>query len=457
MHTLSSSSLLEHMLRNTPRRYRLPALPALANMPAGSYSASTTLALVMEHARLALASDTDPDPALQAIFAQALAGLIREAMQTVDGDPLHQSVVLKAQAATVREYVALDATRQQDKRLILGLVNTLAHPAKLQRQAGGPLRNALTALHQAAVSEDWAQFPDIARQLQALAYGASDPAPAQTLKTLLDAPALQHLLRLQTLQTDLHVRQYLALLEQNGPRAGSAAATKQGADGKRRGNHVEALTTQALTAWAQRLNTAPDADAPYRVVSSMRVPGALTAGHERAKVEWDAVLLQQATENTDAPQSWEIRLLVEAKASVDAVATDLPRLLRGIRVLASADAAMHYAFTCREGLVSINGASLQTLRWDAGSLASIVLYCSDAPADTDPRLLSAAARAQLLSAPESLAFAVALAEARPTDPASLEPLWQQLLHGPQWKPVLHQYATLEQGRELMAHVEDCVS
>jgi len=48
---------------------------------------------------------------------------------------------------------------------------------------------------------------------------------------------------------------------------------------------------------ARRLNEAEGSLASYCVVNSMRVPAAMPASHERAKTEWDVVLLRRAKAN----------------------------------------------------------------------------------------------------------------------------------------------------------------
>ena len=164
-------------------------------------------------------------------------------------------------------------------------------------------------------------------------------------------------------------------------------------------------------------------------------------------------LLRQSAGDAAAPV-WDVCLLVEAKASTDAATTDLPRLLRGLRLLAHADAQTTYVFESHQGPVRLRGAALAALSADDADLAGTILYFSDAPADTAPRLLNAAGRMQLLSAQESLDFASALASGEAPDASALSPVWQQLLVAPRWSTVLNQFARLRQVRELMVHVDD---
>ena len=257
------------------------------------------------------------------------------------------------------------------------------------------------------------------------------------------------------------VQRYQALWNRNGPRSGTPGAVARGLAAQQRGAAVEAQAAQALEALARRLNTeasqgtTPGADA-YRVVTSMHVPPELPGSADRAKSEWDAALLRRAGP-PDAPSAWDVCLLVEAKAGVDAASTDFPRLLRGVQRLAQADAGVIYPFLSHQGTVALRGASLSALPTQGPDLASAVLYCCDAPADEPvdaPRLLNAACRMQLLSAPASVAYASQLARREPADAQALEAVWQGLLTSPQWAGVLNQYPLLHQVRALMVHTDD---
>src|SRR5690606_27868862 len=218
-----------------------------------------------------------------------------------------------------------------------------------------------------------------------------------------------------------------------------------------------------LQALADFLNARVEGS-PYRVVTAMYVPAALAAHQEGGKTEWDAVLLRRVAEAdphegaesalTDDAALWEVSLLVEAKASPDSVATDFPRLLRGLKVLAQADEHRNYPFKAREGIFLLRGAQLARLPTEVETLDNMVLYTSDAPADRNPRLLSAAARMQLMSSPEGIAYATAVSGGGTGDAHGLDALWTQLLHAPQWTPILQQYHTISQARALMVHVDD---
>lgn len=450
-----SPLLLDTILRAVPRRYRVPSAPEAATRTPNAGPA-TTLAMTVEHARQALARGLAPEAATRQDFLRALAQLIHEAMRTKEGDPAFQAIVLRHRAPQVREFASLSAAADQDRREIHAAVNAIAHPAKLQRMAPGQDRDALAPLQAAVSTASWTALREAARRLRAAPHKAVDLSVARTLARLLDDPALERLQRLDDLAPDAQVRQYQSLWDRHGPRSGSPGAAAQGCAAQRRGAAVEALATQALDALARRLNDAEGDPALYRVVTAMLVPSSIPASSERAKSEWDAVLLRQSSTAAATPV-WDVCLLIEAKASVDAATADLPRLQRGLRLLAHAEDHAVYPFQTRQGVMNLRGASLRALPADSPELADTVLYCCDAPADTTPRLLSAASRMQLLCAPASVEYAGSLEDGRQPDPAALEPVWRQLLESPQWAPVLHQYPMLREVRELMVHADDLLA
>lgn len=452
MPTPSPSPVLDEFLQLVARRYRLQANTA-GLVQGRDPSSATALALVIEQARQAVERDETPDAPLRQLFVESLAQLIRDAMHAEGGDPAFQAMVLRHRFASVREYASLSARSDQDRRSVYAAVNTIAHPAKLERIAAEQQRNALADLHGLASSASWSKLCDAAERLLPMPEIANEPALERSLAQLRDSPALGRLCRLEILASDKLVQHYQSLWDRNGPRPGSDTAQAQGSDSRRRGAAVEALAAQAIEGVANRLNEIEGPGASYKVVTSMRVPSSIPANPERAKSEWDVVLLRQA-KTDDAPHAWDVCLLVEAKASVEAAATDFPRLLRGLRLLAHADENVVYPFQTREGIVPLRGASLSALTTDETSVRRTVLYCCDAPADEAPRLLNAASRMQLLSAPAALEFAGALTEKQDANPQGLEQIWRQLLEAPQWRAVLHQYTTLRQVRELMVHAED---
>lgn len=414
---------------------------------------SRLLGWAAERARSVLERGGTPDEALKQTFIDALARTIREAMRAQAGDPAFQAMVLGHGHAHVRDYASLSAQAGQDRRQLQTAINAIAHPARRERMSPGALRNALARLHSAASAGSWGELDSILRDLLAMPGIGQDTPLAGSLARLRDGPALARLKRLEALSSHESVHRYQALREARGPRPGSATATEQGDASQKRGRAVEASAARAIGALARLLDEAEGGGERFRVVTSMRVPSSIPADPDRAKTEWDAVLLRRAVSADEAPV-WDICLLVEAKASVEAATTDLPRLLRGIGLLTHAEEDVVYSFQAREGRVRLRGASLRALATDEAGLARTVLYCSDAPVETPPRLLGAASRMQFLSARPSLEFAAGLADRREADPRLLEPVWCDLLHSPRWRAVLNQYRTLCQARALMVHVDD---
>nr|WP_322101737.1 3-deoxy-D-arabino-heptulosonate 7-phosphate synthase [Paraburkholderia sp. J41] len=459
---MPAAALLAETLRLVTRRYGLPPFEAEADASHDARPA-TTLALTIEQARRALACNATPDDALRAVFVDALARLIGEALRT---DTAFQAMLLRHRVAHVREFASLAAHAERDRRSIFANVNAIAHPARQARTADEAQRAALARVHASAASASWAQLREAARDLARI---ANDAGLRHGLERLVHNPALAHLERLAALSADAAVQQYQALWDCQGPRPGSADAVAQGSASQQRGAAVEALAAQALEALAARLEAEERAsgivsgsghhEKHYRVVTSMRVPASIPASAERAKSEWDAVLLRRApAANPAAAQDvWHVCLLVEAKASVDAATTDFPRLLRGLRLLAHANPDAAYAFETQQGAVRLAGASLHALSIDESAVRGTVLYCSDAPAEPAPRLLGAASRMQLLSAPASLAFASTAADGREPDARDLDAVWQELLASPRWAGVLNQYPLLDQVRGLMVHTDDLLA
>ena len=453
MEASTRPSLLCQVLHTVARRYRLPAAIAGAFTPPLTASASEVLALVIEQARAVVEQGGVPDEALRHLFLDALARMIREAMRVQQGDPAFQAMVLRHRAPQAREYASLSAHADRDQRQVRTGVAAVAHPAKLERSRPGPRREALVQLHALASAGSWSELADIGSSLLLMPEVSEDPSLTRRLKDLVQGDALERLQRLAVLAKDEQVREYETLWSRNGPRSGSRAAAAQGRLAQQRGAAVESSAAQALEALARRLNESQGASAVYCVVTSMHVPALMPGSAERAKSEWDCVLLRQA-DTGDAAPAWDVCLLVEVKASVDAATTDFPRLLRGLRLLGQARQDVVYPFATQQGEVLLRGASLSALPVEPERLSDTVLYCCDAPAETGPRRLNAASRMQLLSTRESLAFASRLAQGQPADSSDLEPVWQELLESPRWHAVLCQYPMLRQVRELMVHIDD---
>ncbi|WER47484.1 3-deoxy-D-arabino-heptulosonate 7-phosphate synthase [Cupriavidus sp. WKF15] len=453
MSTTPSPTLLGAILRTVVRGYQVPDMA----VPTGPHLASPAarLAMTIEQARQAVAHGKVPDVSLKRRFVDALAGMVGEAMHPDSGDPAFQAMVLRQRMAPVREFATLSARAEGDRRVILSAVNAVAHPGRQQRMAPGWQREALADLHASAASSSWSALRAIAQRLLDSPDSGNGSPVAIGLARLLDNAALQRLQRMETLEADEAVRRHRSLWDRAGPRPGSATALARGVSAQQRGAGAEALAEQALQALVQRLNEADGDDGLYRVVTSLRVPASIPASHERAKTEWDVVLLRRAP--VEAMPAWDVCLLVEVKASVDAATTDFPRLLRGIGLLAHAKQDAAYMFESRQGTVCLRGAALSALRTSEPDLQRTVLYCCDARAEAAPRLLSAASRMQLLSADQSLAFASHLAANQHADVAMLEPVWHLLLASDRWKAVLNQYSTLRQVRGLMVNTEDLLA
>ena len=459
----SPALLLENILCDVPRRYRLPQDVAVSGIAVRHANPATALALVIEQVREATAHGATPDPTLKPLFIDALAAMIAEAIRTDSGDRAYQAMVLRHRAPQVREFASLSAQADQDRRQIHAAVNAIAHPARQQRAPQAWQREALAQLHSSATSAHReAHYAGLHHTLQTLLtmpeLAAKDADFGHALADLLDSPALACLCRLEALASEPLVQQYISLLDAYGPRPGTPAAVAQGRASQRRGAAVEALAVEALEVLAQRLNAAQENPQAYRVVSSMRVPASIPGKHERAKTEWDAVLLERLHAKTlDTAPVWNVRLLVEAKASVESATTDLPRLMRGLQLLAHAEENVVYTFETQQGPVQLNGASLRTQGTEESGLLKGVLYCCDAPAESTPRMLNAASRMQLLSAQASLEFASAQWDGQRADPEMLDAVWQQLTQSPRWHAVLRQYATLRLVRELTVHPDDLMA
>lgn len=441
--------LLDQLLRTVARRYRLPAI---LQAPAHATTPMAALAVALEQARSALERGQAPGEDVRQRFLDALALLVREALREVGGDPVYQATVLARRAPQVQEYLALQTHSEGDHRTVRAGVNGVAHPARRQHSAPGPQQEGLALLHAQATSAQWAALAGTARHL--IADPAAGPLLHSALVRLLEGPALARLQRATLLESDAQVQAYQSLRDRQGPRQGSPEALAYGSTAQQRGAAMEALATRALEALARRLDAAQGTAGAFRVVTSMRVPASLPGSAERAKSEWDAVLLRQAPAVDGAQPTWDPCLLLEAKASVDAATTDFARLQRGLRLLTQARQDAVYAFATRQGEVLLRGAALSALPLHGDGLARTVVYCTDAPAPATPHLLSAASRMQLLSAPDSLRFADALAQGHPASAQDLAPVWQALLASPQWEAVLHQYTALRRVRDLMLHVDD---
>ena len=458
---MNSIDCLQTFLRGLPRRYRLHELQG------------STLASIIEQARVTLEQGQQPAAALKAQFTSALATLIEDALHETDGDPAFQAMVLKHQSKDVAEYAALSSQLANDRRRVHGWVNQVAHPAKLARRPAKTSRatqhverEALQRLHRAAGESAWPAVADIIKGVvnsDAGSHNADAPHVSETeslLRRILESRELARLQRVQALASRPAVRHYQRLVLQQGPRRQTDDAMASGKASKQRGDAVEATAAHAIGMLAAHLNTL-EGEGQYRVAMSLRVPAAFPASHDRAKTEWDVVLLKRASMSADVAPSaapvWDVCLLIEAKVSPESADTDLPRLRRGLQLLSLAEPNATYTFQAKEGKFLLNGATLNQLYRDDGDLPDIVLYCCGTAPGSNGRSLNAASRMQLLSAPASLAYAASVsgsAGTKRSDPHILEKLWASLLQASQWRGVLNQYVARRQARELMVYAQD---
>ncbi|HTJ94814.1 MAG TPA: 3-deoxy-D-arabino-heptulosonate 7-phosphate synthase [Pararobbsia sp.] len=450
----NSSPYVDETLRTVVRRYRLTPL-AIESAQTPHLNPSTQLAIAIEQGRQTITRGEKPSSMLQCVFVAALAQLIKDAMRPASADPAFAMMLLKHRFPNVNEYVALSSTARDDYQTIRKATNAIAHPGKLRHMTPGAQRDALSGLHHCVSSSTWHTLDDTVLRLLDMPEVVGNASLNQGLKALLESKALQRLRRIEVLETHEHVSDYRAMRDRYGPASKSAMAVSEGAISQQRGAEVESLAAQACGALAERLNELEKNRMIYRTVTSMCVPRSMPGHPDRAKGEWDVVLLKRA--HADPTDEWDICLLIEAKASIDAAATDFPRLLRGLRSLAKADENVVYAFETQQGIVRLRGASLRALPTTDTRLAATVLYCSDASAENAPRLLGAASRMQLLSAHASLDYASALARTGDADSRILDVVWHDVLNAPRWHAVLNQYPTLSTVRELMVHPDDLLA
>lgn len=420
---MESDAILLAALRNAPRRYRLPPLPASVEA-ARVAGVDTALAFAIEAAR-----SGKPAPAVRDLFTESIAALIVEALAPTGGDPAFQALVLRSREAQVAEYVQLAAQADSDQRALRTSVDAIAHPGKLRAMPAGPRRDALARLHKLATAGAWSDLREAAAQL-------STEAAGEPLDTILAQPGLARLERGAALLRDEAVHKYLALGERQGPRAGSAAAAVRGRAAARVGDAAEGATVQAFDEIARLLG------AGHRVARSLRTPRGFPGAAEKAKDEWDVAMLRDT----------DIVLLAEVKASPTAASSDLARLLRGLRRLAHADPDTDYAFPCADGEARIAGASLRQLQPRLHALPPQVIYCCVAE-EARPQMLSAASKAVLLTEPACLAFARGELHRH----QDLAPVWEALTTQPRLRSALHQDETARTVREAMLHPQDLLA
>src|SRR5690606_9936762 len=160
------------------------------------------------HARMAMLRGEQADDGLKQRFLDALAALIRDAMQESGGDAAVQALVLRHQSKAVREYAGLATHAAQQRRYIDALVNAVAHPAKLERMSPGGLRDMLMQLHAATSASDWSKVNDTVQELLADPAAVHDDSRHATLLRLAEHTALKHLSRMEELEADPAIHRY---------------------------------------------------------------------------------------------------------------------------------------------------------------------------------------------------------------------------------------------------------
>ena len=161
----------------------------------------------------------------------------------------------------------------------------------------------------------------------------------------------------------------------------------------------------------------------------------------------------RANDNASETPLWDVCLLIEAKASVDAATTDLPRLLRGLRLAqAEPDASIPAP---RSKAVRLRGASLRAAAGNGESGRRRAVLLRRARRNLD----AGAQRRQPCSCcpRRPAAYATLLAAGEPADARMLEPLWQDLRQNPRWQAMLNLGATRRLARELMVHPDDLLA
>lgn len=405
------------------------------------------MAFAIDALRRTLAARQVPDPSLRALLVDGLASLIQAAMRPSGGDAAFQALVLKAQSRAVQEHVQLAATALADRKAVSAAVGAIAHPGKLASRPDDAMCAALAPLHRLACSGEWDALKRTAGRLLDQPLDAEDRLRLQALR---EHAGLERLARCAALAASDAVARYQALCKQRGPLSGSSEAAARGAAAGHRGAATEARTVQALDAMAALLNREAPRGTDYRVVSRLLVPAGFPGSAERAKSEWDAAIVRQAAE---APAA-EVVLLAEAKASPEAAAADLSRLLRGLQRLSQVPPADVFLFPSDGAAVHLTGESLRQLAPHEHSLPKQVIYCCDAPLEPSVPLLGAAARGALLAEPASVDFAVRLANHEAPVAERLHPVWTRLVEDAQLKWILHQDENARTAREAMLHPED---
>ncbi|RYY66934.1 MAG: hypothetical protein EOO24_53640, partial [Comamonadaceae bacterium] len=196
-------ALLLAALRDAPRRYRMPPLPADA-AEARRAAPDAGLAWAIEATRRSAA----PDHEVAAVFVQALAALIRKALDPQTGDPAFRALVLRARSPAVDAWVRASARDVPDRRAVHAAVDAVAHPGKLRNAPAGTATEQLAQLHALARDGDWAGLRHAAQAVPPDLPRAAQRAAVQALAA---HPALLRLAEAAALRVHADVQRYLAL------------------------------------------------------------------------------------------------------------------------------------------------------------------------------------------------------------------------------------------------------
>lgn len=444
---LDTDALLLAALHATPRRHRLPPLPADVDA-ARAAGIEATLAFAIDGLRQAVDAGRPPPLELQQVFTEALAARVELALrEPPEGDPAFQAALLRAEEPAVDEHVRLADAAAGDRRSLRLQVDAIAHPGKLARHPEA-MREGLARLHRLAESQVWPLLRPALAELQA-SLPADDPLQA-SLAALQASPALQRLERAAVLLVEEPVQRYRVLSDLAGPAAGSAEAQAQGQQAAQTGAEAEQDSVQMLERIAALLQQQASDAWQLWVPRNLRMPRGFPGEASHAKAEWDAAIVASPA----AGGPGQLLLLVEVKSSPAAAGPDLPRLVRGLQRLAQAEATQSYELPSADGPVRLQGASLRRLLPAGAALPPQVVYFCQAARETRPGWLTPASRAQLLAQPATLAFGQRLLRGEPVGHPTLLPAWQDLASAPRLRSVLLQGETLRAARECLLRPSD---
>lgn len=459
---MSSAFSLFELLSRVPRRYeRTSTLHERVN-GAQPLSPAGELAVVIEQARVQHASGSAVSDALQRRFCTALLRLIQDALRRDGGDPAYQGQVLRRRQVSVEQYAQHCDTLERDRRAWRTAVDAIAHPGKWRTQVQPSLAAAMHALHVAARAEDLQSSDHALTAAVMAAQSLGEQALHDRLSALRTLDAYRRLQTLDALLEAPDVQTYRDLTRRQGPFAGSPEAAEHGHAAGRRGASTENATADAVLQLAAWLEADESAPGRYRVVRGLLIPAAFPGPAEGSKSEFDVVLLRLCADrpvaNGEAPV-WDLVWLLEAKAAIEAVAPDVPGLMRGLERLAQAPGPA-VEFPSQNGPVWLSTRSLQALRPVGDLLPPPVLYSCDGAVDTDDAPVPALApqhRMRLLTEADCLDAATRLAGGEPVSPDALRAVWSRLFSAPRLAPVLRFWPLEQQARAVTVHPDDLLA